>query len=270
MASDMATLEASVQYMTVGWMLGTNGFKIAGQRRIATGTIEGAQIEVRQTAVKQMRDLRTNGMRIKQQRIAKLVFHAIEFLLQGLVIGFPDLLQVRRTLLFRRHQPFTKQWHAIKQRGREQTCGSAHIHRRIVLRAIEVNHKPRILGCQGAGTQLAGKVVKLRDMPVGVRQALRLRDQPGLDCRSQFQTSMGHADQQRHAALFECQNLVHKLSPKALRQRRYARRVCPDHRPANKPGLPDDQCSRRQSRPPCRAQASRGSRPCPMPLPRAG
>ena len=211
MTGDMATLEAPVQYMTVGRMLGTNGFQVTGQRRIATGAIKGAQVEVRQTAVKQMRDLRTNGMRIKQQCIAKLVFHAFEFLLQGLVIGFPDLLQVRRTLLFRRHLPFTKQWHAIKQRGREQAGGRAHIHRRIILRAIEVNHKPRILGRQGAGTQFGGKVVKLRDMPVGVRQALRFGDQPGLDHRSEFQTGMRHADQQRHAALFECQNLVHNL-----------------------------------------------------------
>ena len=64
MTGDMATLEAPVQYMTVGRMLGTNGFQVTGQRRIATGAIKGAQVEVRQTAVKQMRDLDRKSTRL--------------------------------------------------------------------------------------------------------------------------------------------------------------------------------------------------------------
>ena len=72
MAGDMATLETSVQHMAVLRMLCADRFQITGQLRVAASAVERTKVEVRQLAVKQMWDVRTNRVRIKQQCITKL------------------------------------------------------------------------------------------------------------------------------------------------------------------------------------------------------
>ncbi|MNJ79031.1 hypothetical protein D3C77_769280 [compost metagenome] len=59
--------------MTVTCRFGAHALQPLGQRRIATGAIEGAQVEVRQLAVEQVRDQRTNRMGIPQQGVAELL-----------------------------------------------------------------------------------------------------------------------------------------------------------------------------------------------------
>src|SRR5471030_905577 len=56
MPGDVAALEAAVQHMAVIGVPGADRFQLRGQLRIATGAVEGAEVEVRQFAVEQVRD----------------------------------------------------------------------------------------------------------------------------------------------------------------------------------------------------------------------
>jgi hypothetical protein len=80
MAGDVAALEAPVQHMGVLRMSRADGLQPAGQFRIATGAVEGAEVEVRQLAVEQVRDHRADRVRIEQQRIAELGLESRQFL----------------------------------------------------------------------------------------------------------------------------------------------------------------------------------------------
>ncbi len=215
-ASDMPALEAPVQHMGELRMLSADAFQLAGQLGVTRRAVEGAEVEVRQLAVEQVRDYRADGVRIKQQGITELGLEPGKFFLQGAVVRPPDFLQVGYAFFFGRHLPFTEQRHAIEQGRRVQPGGGAGVERFVVGRPVQVNHKPRVLGRQGAGAQCLGKVIQRGDVPVGVRQALRLGDQPGFDRRRQAQPRVGHADQQRHTALFETQNLIHNNTPQTV------------------------------------------------------
>ena len=56
MTGDVAALEASVEHMGVFVVARADRFQLRGQLWIATGAIEGAEVEVRQFAVEQVRD----------------------------------------------------------------------------------------------------------------------------------------------------------------------------------------------------------------------
>lgn len=57
MTGDVAALEAPVQHMAVIHRLGANALQLLCQSRIATGAIERTEVEVRQLALEQVRDL---------------------------------------------------------------------------------------------------------------------------------------------------------------------------------------------------------------------
>ena len=97
----------------------------------------------------------------------------------------------------------------FEQRRRIQAGGCPDVQRLVVGGPVQVDDETRILRRHHAGAQFTGKIVELRNVPVGVRQAARLVDQALAHRRGQVQAGVGHADQQRHAALFEVQNLIH-------------------------------------------------------------
>jgi two-component system cell cycle sensor histidine kinase PleC len=72
--------------------------------------------------------------------------------------------------------------------------------RRIIRRAVQVNHVAAELGLQHAGTQRRSKVVQLRQMPVGVLRFQRARHQVRLQIRRNLGADVRHADEQRQAA----------------------------------------------------------------------
>ena len=70
MPGDVAAFEAPVKHMAVTLGLAAHLDQPLGQARVATGAIERAQVEVRQPAIEQVRDQRTNRVGIPQQRVA--------------------------------------------------------------------------------------------------------------------------------------------------------------------------------------------------------
>ncbi|MNE43432.1 hypothetical protein D3C80_1376070 [compost metagenome] len=178
--------------------------------RIAARAGIGADIEIRQAAVEQVRDQRADGMGIPQQCVAELRLHPRQLVGQGAVIGRPHFGQVTRPLLFRRRHALAEQRTAVEQGFRVQAGGGGGVQRLVVGRPIEIDHIARVLRGQHAGAEFVGHVVETRDVPVGVGQLQRLVHQTGLDRRGQANAGVRHADQQRHAAAAEAQDVIHR------------------------------------------------------------
>ena len=139
-------------------------------------------------------------MRVKQQRIAKFLFHPRQFGLKGLMIRLPDLRQILLTLGGGRFHAGFKGRASVEQGIGEQPGGGRGIKRCVVRRAVEVNHKAGIFTHQNAGTECARKIVQAGNMPVGIRQRQRRVRQTTGDFRRQVRACVRNADQQRRSS----------------------------------------------------------------------
>ncbi|MNM54015.1 hypothetical protein D3C81_651270 [compost metagenome] len=208
-------------------------------------------------------------MGVPQQCVAKFRLQAFQLTAKGVVVRAPDLLQVSLALIRRRHLAILEQRFTLEQRRRVQAGGSTCVQRLVVVRAVQVDDEARVLRGHHTGAHFASEVVQARDVPVGIRQALRLVDQPFAHRRGQFESGVRHADQQGQPALVKTQYLVHlaSLSRKFLGP--CAPRAWAGRHPASRPGRQGARSARRRSPPPCRFPASRGCGPDPGPWRRA-
>ncbi|MNH19667.1 hypothetical protein D3C79_794110 [compost metagenome] len=138
---DMPALEAAIEHMTVLPGLSADTLQALSQLRIATGAIEGAEVEVRQLAFEQMRNVRADRVRIPQQCVAKLLAQARQLTTDRVVIRAPDALQVLRPLFCRRLLASLEQRLALEQGCRVQTCGSTGIQRLVIIWTVQVDDK---------------------------------------------------------------------------------------------------------------------------------
>nr|GFD51718.1 hypothetical protein [Tanacetum cinerariifolium] len=106
MTGDVAAFEAPVQHMAVELGGGAGGFQAMSQRLVATGAVEGAEVEVWQAAFEQVRDVPANRMGIKQQGIAEFVAQSLQLVAQRVVVRRPDLLQIGRAFFLARRFAF--------------------------------------------------------------------------------------------------------------------------------------------------------------------
>ena len=244
--------------MAVALGAGTDTDQRVGEARVAAGAGVGAEVEVRQVAVEQAGDEGADGVGVEQQRIAELALQPRQLLGDAPVVRRPDAVQVTGALLGRRLAPRPEQRLAVEHHVGEQAGGGGGVERRVVRRAVEVDDVARVARRQGRGPQLGSEVVEQRDVPVGVDQRARGIAQAGLHRRGQAGAGVRHADQQRHAAGGEVEDVIQGRSPVRGAPPGWAR--C---RRANRPAPPGAGCPRRRSRRACPLPGCRSARPGP-------
>ena len=133
---------------------------------------------------------------------------ACQFVLQLLMIRLPNLLQIAGAFCVRRRFARQEAWAAVEQHVGIQAGSGGGIQRLVVRRAVQIDDEARIVADQHAGAHRPGKVVQLRNVPVGIGQRAGVIGQPGLDRRRQLRAGVRDADQQRQAAALEAKRIA--------------------------------------------------------------
>ena len=173
----------------------------AAQRSAATAAGGGAQVQVGQAAVKQPGQLRADAVAVPQQGLAVAGLEPRQLVRQGRVVGLPVVVQALRHL--GRIGRLAGQVERLtgEEAGRAQLgVVGAGVHRRVLGRAVQVDHITRMVRHQHAGAQIAGKAVKRFQVPVGVFPRRGTGRVAWLQGGRDVRAHMGQAQQQRGVA----------------------------------------------------------------------
>ena len=197
MAGDVAALESAVDCSGDVRRCLASVCNRVGNRRMRAQAAGGTDIEVRQRAFKEPRDLRANTVRVPQQRKTMPGLDAFQLCSQRSVVRLPVVFPASGPL-FRRGRMArpVERFATEKMRWAQLGVGRTGVHGRVVGWAVQVNHITRKIWPQDTGTQRRQKVVQLVQVPVGVFHLERLRGVGVLKLRRDGSADMGHADQQ--------------------------------------------------------------------------
>ena len=198
---DEAALEPAVDDMAVAPLDAEHPGQCVAQRGGAARAIDGAEIERGQPAFEEPRRFALDAVAVEQHDMPVFGTQARQLGLECDVIGPPPLFGAPRDLGVVRGGPVQVERVSGEEAGRaEFGVVRAGIHRRVVGRAVQVDHVARHARLKDARAQIGRKGVEALQVPVGVLDAGRTGHVAAAKIVGNGLAAVREADQQRCGA----------------------------------------------------------------------